>query len=859
MTAPACEAISRLRADLRRSVFGASRCRVNSFSFASRSLRAASQASRDTTGGSCSSRNRRGRRTVTVNAIPPRARVPIIRLDGLMSVYDFTVRTADGSTQDLGQYSGQPLLIVNVASKCGLTPQYEGLEALYRDTRDRGLRILGFPCNQFGGQEPGTDADIQEFCSTNYAVTFPVFGKIDVNGEQADPLYAYLRAEAPGDFGPGHGGLLRARPQHPARGHRHRRDQVELHEVPGRPGWQGHRPVRADRHPGGDPGRHRGPAGPLTGARSRGLAPAMPVLIPAGSPAARSVRRVRTAERVSADKLRGGFYSPASLVRACLDRVSALAGGQDGLRVLEPSAGDGAFVRGLAGHEMARRVAGLTAVEINAAEAARCQAALDAAPFGGAVIPGSVLGTARPRPGRYDIAVGNPPFVRFQFLSGDDRRGALGVARDSGLPITGVSNLWIPVLLAALHGLRPGGAFAFLVPSECFTGISARSVRTWLISHTEHLRADLFPPGSFPGVLQEVVVLSGRMAPVRPALLRVVEHAERVGAAGTPRSWSHRIDLAAPTWTRYLLSPAQLAALDQLTQVPGFQALSEVARLSVSTVTGANTFFSVDDGLLARYDLAPWALPLLPRIRHAAGLTFGKDDHDDLATAGLPTLAAELRRRPPVSRRQSGGPQLPAGRPGTRPAGPVQVPDPHAVVPGPGGPPGHPAAVQAVAPLPPAGGQRGRGGDHGHDLPGHHARPRPGPGSRPGRRVPQQRHPAHRGDRGPQFRRRRAGTGAHRDRAAGRPAGARAGRASQPPGPAGPDGGPGLRRPHRGGRTPCCSRPSRRSPRICSARCGRRAPPCGSGGWTGPAEPWPDDQADRGGQARPHGSDQPRT
>ena len=345
---------------------------------------------------------------------------------------------------------------------------------------------------------------------------------------------------------------------------------------------------------------------------------------------------MRTAERVSADKLRGGFYSPASLVRACLDRVSALAGGQDGLRVLEPSAGDGAFVRGLAGHEMARRVAGLTAVEINAAEAASCQAVLDAAPFGGAVIPGSVLGTARPRPGRYDIAVGNPPFVRFQFLSGEDRRGALGVARDSGLPITGVSNLWIPVLLAALHGLRPGGAFAFLVPSECFTGISARSVRTWLISHTEHLRADLFPPGSFPGVLQEVVVLSGRMAPVRPALLRVVEHAEVVGAAGTPRSWSHRIDLAAPTWTRYLLSPAQLSALDQLTQVPGFQALSEVARLSVSTVTGANTFFSVDDGLLARYDLAPWALPLLPRIRHAAGLTFGKDDHDDLATAGCP-------------------------------------------------------------------------------------------------------------------------------------------------------------------------------------------------------------------------------
>ena len=122
-----------------------------------------------------------------------------------MSVYDFQVKTSDGSVQELRDYAGQPLLIVNVASKCGLTPQYAGLEALYRETQDRGLQVLGFPCNQFGGQEPGTDAEIQEFCSSNYAVTFPVFGKIDVNGDQADPLYAYVRATAPGDFGPDYG------------------------------------------------------------------------------------------------------------------------------------------------------------------------------------------------------------------------------------------------------------------------------------------------------------------------------------------------------------------------------------------------------------------------------------------------------------------------------------------------------------------------------------------------------------------------------------------------------------------------------------------------------------------------------
>ena len=124
-----------------------------------------------------------------------------------MNAHDFSVKTADGLTRDLRDYTGQMLLIVNVASQCGLTPQYEGLEALHRDTADRGLQILGFPCNQFGEQEPGSDAEIQEFCSTTYDVTFPVFSKIDVNGDEADPLYAYLRTEAPGDFGPDYGFL----------------------------------------------------------------------------------------------------------------------------------------------------------------------------------------------------------------------------------------------------------------------------------------------------------------------------------------------------------------------------------------------------------------------------------------------------------------------------------------------------------------------------------------------------------------------------------------------------------------------------------------------------------------------------
>ena len=112
-------------------------------------------------------------------------------------IYDITVIDMDGSDVSLANYKGKVLLIVNVASKCGLTPQYEGLEALYLKYKDQGLEILAFPCNQFLGQEPGTNEEIQSFCSLNYNVTFPLFDKIDVNGEHESPLYTYLKEQAP--------------------------------------------------------------------------------------------------------------------------------------------------------------------------------------------------------------------------------------------------------------------------------------------------------------------------------------------------------------------------------------------------------------------------------------------------------------------------------------------------------------------------------------------------------------------------------------------------------------------------------------------------------------------------------------
>ena len=119
----------------------------------------------------------------------------------MTAITDFTVKGADGQPVDLSAYAGKVLLIVNTASKCGFTPQYEGLEALHRDYAARGFEVLAFPCNQFGAQEPGDAAEIANFCSLTYDVTFPVFAKVDVNGGEADPLFERLKADAPGVLG----------------------------------------------------------------------------------------------------------------------------------------------------------------------------------------------------------------------------------------------------------------------------------------------------------------------------------------------------------------------------------------------------------------------------------------------------------------------------------------------------------------------------------------------------------------------------------------------------------------------------------------------------------------------------------
>lgn len=119
----------------------------------------------------------------------------------MSNIFDFSATAIDGKPVNLSAYKGKVLLIVNTASKCGFTPQYKGLQKMFEQYAERGLEVLGFPCDQFGHQEPGSEADINSFCELNFGVSFPLFAKIDVNGKDAHPLFAHLKAEAPGLLG----------------------------------------------------------------------------------------------------------------------------------------------------------------------------------------------------------------------------------------------------------------------------------------------------------------------------------------------------------------------------------------------------------------------------------------------------------------------------------------------------------------------------------------------------------------------------------------------------------------------------------------------------------------------------------
>ena len=364
---------------------------------------------------------------------------------------------------------------------------------------------------------------------------------------------------------------------------------------------------------------------------------------------------MRARGETSAEKLRGGFYTPEALVEFCLQRAAGLLEGETGVKMLEPSAGDGAFVRGLVRGDsgIVERVSEVCAIEVAPEEAAKTELWLRASALPGRVLRRSVLQWAADTDEWFGLVVGNPPFVRYQFVSAADKAAIERLGVRLGLTFRGFANLWIPVLLGSLARLRPHGALALVLPTECFTGCSARAVREWLVGEVDDLSFDLFQPGSFPGVAQEVAVLSGRRAaqtgvPARSRSVRIVEHGSGCdGSSASSRGWSYRPGPEDRSWTRSLLEPCHLQALDVACSLASVTRLDRVARLAVGTVTGANDFFCVDDETLANGALEPWARPLLARARHAPGLVVTADDHAGARAHGARTWLLDFDAEAP--------------------------------------------------------------------------------------------------------------------------------------------------------------------------------------------------------------------
>lgn len=336
---------------------------------------------------------------------------------------------------------------------------------------------------------------------------------------------------------------------------------------------------------------------------------------------------------VKADKLRGGYYTADRLVDWCLDRVVRLTRPAASLRWLEPSAGDGAFVRGLA--RLRSRCdlqdARVTAIELIETEAAACRRELRASGLRGRIVNDSFFAWAQRRQPCFDALVGNPPYVRYQFVDPEDRRLAEELTKRMGIELRGVSNLWIPFALVSMALLRPGGAFALVLPTELFCTVSGGQFRSMVVGDFASLRVDLFPRDTFPDILQDVVVVSGvrakREASRRPVIFCEYRRSGNV-------QWKHSVAASPESWQRYLLTAQEVSAFEEARRLRGMHRLGEVARIEVSIVTGANPFFTIDDATLSEIGLEPWARPLLARTADAPGIIFKRRDHTQARRRG---------------------------------------------------------------------------------------------------------------------------------------------------------------------------------------------------------------------------------
>ncbi len=335
---------------------------------------------------------------------------------------------------------------------------------------------------------------------------------------------------------------------------------------------------------------------------------------------------------VSANKLRGGYYTSEQLVAWAVERVVELSGRQP-QTWLEPSAGDGAFVRGL-DRAVATGLVGpvdVTAIELLEGEAARCRQVLERSALTGNVIAGSFFEWAIQSNDSFDALIGNPPYVRYQFVHPDDRLLAEELMRRLGLELRGVSNLWIPFTLASMYLLKPSAAFALVLPSELFSTVSGGQFRKMLVEDFSSIRLDLFPRDAFPDILQDVVIVSGIRAAEKQDHARL-EFCEQ--HANGSITWHHTVAATPQSWLRYLLTEDEVWAFQQASQLPGVFCLASLAKIEVSIVTGANPFFTVDDVTVEKYSLQPWARPLLARTSDCPGLIFKAGDHEVARVAG---------------------------------------------------------------------------------------------------------------------------------------------------------------------------------------------------------------------------------
>ncbi|MEU3272164.1 N-6 DNA methylase [Saccharomonospora sp. NPDC006951] len=343
---------------------------------------------------------------------------------------------------------------------------------------------------------------------------------------------------------------------------------------------------------------------------------------------------------VSAEKLRGGFYTPVGLVRHALHRLSDLLGARGDVSVLEPSVGDGAFVEGLA--ESSLSIGSFTGLDVDGEAVAVARQRLARHGIPGEIMRSSTLPWSLDTTREFDAVVGNLPFVRFQFVSAAERDCAMRHGSELGVPVAGVANLWLPMLLASLRRLRVGGAFALVLPAECFTGVSAGKARQWLLRTVDELRFDLYPPRSFPGALQEVVLLSGRRAEpsaseTRPLVvsLHSTQHSTALFERDRGLVTRHTVAVNDAPWTALLLRPEHRDAVAEARAIPAVGRLDEIAKFEVATVTGANAYFSLNEAEVSEFDLRPWSRPLLARAKHAPGLRFTARDYRHNADSGL--------------------------------------------------------------------------------------------------------------------------------------------------------------------------------------------------------------------------------